>query len=42
MLHHIKRCKGECMMDFAKKDLIVLVVLVVELIVTFVIGSRLK
>ena len=28
-------------MDFAKKDLIVLVVLVVELIVTFVIGSRL-
>lgn len=29
-------------MDFAKKDLIVLVVLVVELIVTFVIGSRLK
>lgn len=30
------------MMDFAKKDLIVLVVLVVELIVTFVIGSRLK
>ena len=30
------------MMDFAKKDLIVLVVLVVELIVTFVIGSKLK
>ena len=30
------------MMDFAKKDLIVLVVLVVELIDTFVIGSRLK
>lgn len=30
------------MMDFAKKDLIVLVVLVVELIVTFIIGSRLK
>ena len=29
-------------MDFAKKDLVVLVVLVVELIVTFVIGSRLK
>ena len=29
-------------MDFAKKDLIVLVVLVVELIVTFAIGSRLK
>lgn len=29
-------------MDFAKKDLIVLVILVVELIVTFVIGSRLK
>ena len=29
-------------MDFAKKDLIVLVVLVVELIVTFIIGSRLK
>lgn len=29
-------------MDFAKKDLIVLVVLVVELIVTFVIGSKLK
>ena len=29
-------------MDFAKKDLIVLVVVVVELIVTFVIGSRLK
>lgn len=29
-------------MDFAKKDLIVLVVLAVELIVTFVIGSRLK
>ena len=29
-------------MDFANKDLIVLVVLVVELIVTFVIGSRLK
>ena len=29
-------------MDFAKKDFIVLVVLVVELIVTFVIGSRLK
>ena len=29
-------------MDFAKKDLIVLVVLVVELIVTFLIGSKLK
>ena len=29
-------------MNFAYKDLIVLVVLVVELIVTFVIGSRLK
>lgn len=29
-------------MNFAKKDLIVLVVLVVELIVTFVIGSKLK
>ena len=29
-------------MNFAYKDLIVLVVLVVELIVTFVIGSRLR
>lgn len=29
-------------MDFAKKDLIVLVVLVVELIITFLIGSKLK